>query len=906
MTKKDKDISQIKDFYAEPIEKIFEYFHSSRKGLTTALIATQLKKYGYNELERSTKFQALKRLFNILNNTLVLILIFAAILTFILGKYVDTTVIAIVVVVNTLVSFIQEGKAERAIDKVSKMLSFNATVIRNGEKILIPAKNLVPGDIVILQSGDKIPADLRIFQSKNLQIDEAILTGESYPVEKKSTTLDPDTELLERCNMAYSGTLVTFGQARGIVVATGKNTEIGRISSMLKRVKSLETPLIQKMNSFSKKLSYFILGGTALVFIFGYLFNKFTFEEIFIISISIAVAAIPEGLPIILTITLAIGVERMAKRHVIIRKLPAVETLGSVSVICSDKTGTLTKNEITAQFVSLGYTEIKVTGVGYFSPGKFKCADFLSDNLPTHFIRLCTAGVLTNTAKFSFDEKENIHHLIGDPTEGALLTLAQKAGIDYARVRRDYPVIDSIPFESVHALMATLHRQPNHENIIFIKGAPEALLKRADFEYNENYILTDIDIYKWHKLVEERAKNGERVLLIAEKKPEDKINKLNFKDINKGLTILGLVGMIDPPREGVIHAVKECHAAGIKTKMITGDHALTAQAIGNTIGLCSNTIEVLTGDEINKMDDGELLQKVEETDIFARATPEHKLRLVKTLQALNHTIAMTGDGVNDAPALKRADIGVAMGRQGTEVAKEVSKMVITDDNFASIVNAVKEGRTVYTNLKKAITFILPINGGESLSIIAAVVLGMTLPITPLQILWVNMISSIILAMSLSFEPHEPNIMQRPPRKQKENLLPKKLIWRIIYVSVIFLIGVFGVFQFSILNNNDVETARTLSVNTLITLEVFYLFSSRYMYGPSLTLKGIRGTPAVLLAVSMVILLQIFFTYTPLMNNLFHSRPLDVYQLILIALIGGTAFFMFEFEKLLTIAKKDMI
>lgn len=904
MVKPSLKISQNDDLsHALPIEKIFSDFNTSAQGITQEKALANREKYGINQLTQTNKRLALKRLFNALNNTLILVLITAAILTFILGKYLDTSVIIAIVIINTIIAFVQEGKAERAIEMVRKMLSEKATVIRDNEKITIAAKDIVPGDIVFLQSGDKVPADLRLFETKNLKISEAILTGESYPVQKNTSILPENTELLDRSNMAYSGTLVTYGQGTGVVVAIGNYSAIGHISSMLKKVISLETPLIKKMRSFSTKLTYLIVISAFIIFVFGYFLHRYTFDEMFIIAITIAVAAIPEGLPIILTVTLAIGVERMAKRHVIIRRLPAVETLGSVSIICSDKTGTLTQNEITAQFVSLGNKDIHISGVGYFATGDFSINGKVFTP-SSHFKQLCKASVISNTAKFRYNPKTSSQELIGDPTEGALLTLAQKAGLDYKELRKQFPLIDSIPFESEHSLMATLNKTPENSQIIFIKGAPETILKRAKFEYDANEKLQPIDFNKWQEITKKRAQNGERVLLIAQKIPSDAMNKLTFSDIEDDLIVLGLVSMIDPPRDEVIDAVKECHQAGIITKMITGDHAITAQAIASIIGITDND-KVLTGTELDNMTDDELRLIIKDVNVFARATPEHKLRIVTSLQNLNYTIAMTGDGVNDAPALKRADIGVAMGHKGTEVAKEASEMVITDDNFASIVKAVKEGRTVFTNLKKAIIFLLPINSGESLSIIIAVLFGLTLPITPLQILWVNMVSSVTLAMSLAFEPHEHDVMHRPPMKHKASFLSKKLIWRIFYVSIVFVMGIFGIFKFAILKGEDIETARTLGVNTLVILEVFYLFSSRYMYGASLTLKGIRGTPAVLWAVSIVAILQLLFTFTPIMNYLFHTRPLNIYESILILVIGVTGFFLFEAEKLLTLNNKQI-
>lgn len=882
--------------YTLEIDDILAQLDSSREGITSEEAKIRLSHYGLNQLKVTKHRSSLIRFFSQFHNALIYILIIAACATFLLGKYLDTVVISALVIIDALIGFYHEGKAEHALEAVKKMLSPEAHVMRDKRRISIPAEQIVPGDVIMLQSGDKVPADMRLIQVKNLQISEAILTGESLPVEKNIAVFIKDTPLGDQANMVFSGTLVTYGQALGVVVTTGKNTQLGQISEMLSTVETLETPLLRKMTTLGRWLSGVIILMTSCLFFYGYFIYGYRLDEMFIAAVSIAVAAIPEGLPIILTVTLSIGVQRMAKRHAIIRRLPAVETLGSVSVICSDKTGTLTRNELTVQSIALADETLSVTGVGYFSPG-----EFFSDGtqvMPeehTDFLALCKGGILCNTAEFHLPDDGNERKLLGDPTEGALLALGSKAGLDYSTLRKKHPLIDSIPFESEHRFMATLHHDTPDQAVIYVKGAPEAILARCTMQQNKGKTET-IEHEKWHNIIEKHAQNGERVLAIAYKPADYHQEKLVYEHVSTDLILLGIVGMMDPPREEVIQAVRECIHAGILVKMITGDHASTALAIAHMIGIADNG-KTLTGAELDSLDDNALKECIAGINVFARAAPEHKLRLIKSLQSLNHVIAMTGDGVNDAPALKRADIGVAMGIKGTEVAKESSEMVLTDDNFASIVAAVKEGRTVFDNLKKAISFLLPINGGESLSLIVAILFGFTLPISPIQILWVNMVSSVTLGMSLAFEPHEPGVMQRPPVQKHEAFLTHVLVWRIVFVSLVFLAGIFGVFQWGISQHASLEVSRTLAVNALVILEVFYLFSSRYIHGPSLTAKGIRGTPAVLIAVGLVALLQFIFTYTPVMHYLFNSQPLNLMQAMLIILIGIAGFFFFEAEKL---------
>ena len=876
-------------------EEAFAGLESTPQGLSAEEAARRLATHGPNRLPPPKKRGALVRFLAQFHNVLIYVLLAAVAVTAALGHYVDSGVILAVVLANTVIGFFQEGKAESALDAIRNMLSHTAAVLRDGRRREIPAEELVPGDIVFLASGDKVPADLRLVEARSLRVDEAALTGESVAVEKDIAPVAEAAPIGDRRPMAYSGTLVTYGQAKGLVTATGEGTEIGRIGRLLAEVEDIATPLLRKMAVFARWLTGAILLSAAALFAFGVLARGFSVAEMFTAAVGLAVAAIPEGLPTILTVTLAIGVQRMARRHAIVRRLPAVETLGSVTVICSDKTGTLTKNEMTVQRVVTAGRVFEVDGAGYAPHGGFSVdgAELAPQDAP-ELADIARAALFCNDAVLH--EAGGAWKLEGDPTEGALLTLALKAGLDRHHESESLPRVDAIPFESEHRFMATLHHDHAGHAFAFVKGAPERLLQMC---VRQRVAGEDrpLDAGYWHRQVEALAAAGKRVLALAEAPMEKGKRELDFADVEQGLTLLALVGIIDPPRAEAIAAVAQCRAAGIRVKMITGDHGVTARAIGAAMGIGDGR-RVLTGAEIEALDDAALRGAVREVDVFARASPEHKLRLVRALQAEGEIVAMTGDGVNDAPALKQADVGVAMGLKGTEAAKEAAEMVLADDNFASIAHAVEEGRTVYDNLRKAITFLLPINGGESLSLVAAVLLGLTLPITPVQILWVNMVSSVALAMVLAFEPTEREVMRRPPRPPGEPVISGFLVWRILLVSLLFLAGIFGMFELALLRGAPVEEARTVAVNTLVAMEVFYLFSVRYLRAPSFTFEGVKGTKPVLIAVFAVFGLQLLFTYGPFMETIFHSRPLSFATGLQIVAVGVALLVLLEIEKFL--------
>ena len=862
--------------WAASIETVLDRLNTSADGLDDAKARALLETHGPNKLPETPRPGLIVRLARQINNLLILVLIAAAFITALLGHWIDTGVIMAVVILNALIGFVQEGRAEAALDALRDMLAPKANVIRGGERMAIPGADLVPGDVVVLEAGDRIPADLRLIELAGLRVEEAILTGESVPVRKSLDPVAADAALGDRVAMGFSGTMVVEGTGTGVVTATGAATEIGRISTMMAEVQTLKTPLIQQMEIFAKYLTGFVMAVAAGVLAFTLLLRDMAFGEAFMIVVGLFVAAIPEGLPAVLTVTLAVGVQAMARRNAIIRRLPIIETLGAVSTICSDKTGTLTRNEMMVASVVTAQGLAKVRGQGYAPEG-----EIAGDDRAT-LARVARCAALCNTA--ALVQGDDGWRVEGDPMEGALLAFAGKAGEEFANRPR---ASAAIPFDARYRYMAVLH-----ERMVWLKGAPERVLAHCTTQLGPDGP-QPLDRAYWDKAAAQVAEEGQRVLALAQMPHEG--DALDHEDVSEGLVLLGLVGLIDPPRDEAVAAVRECHAAGISVKMITGDHAGTAAAIGRQIGL-RQTDQPLTGAEIDQMDDAVLEAAIRRTDVFARTSPEHKLRLVQALQARGQVVAMTGDGVNDAPALKRADAGIAMGARGSEAAREASDFVLADDNFASIVEAVKQGRTVYANLKKTITFLLPVNGGESISLMIAVLFGLMLPITPLQILWVNMISSVALAMSLAFERPEAAIMRQPPRRADAPIMSRFILWRVFLVSIMFAIGIFGQFALAQAQGAGVDEARTMALNTLVAMEVFYLFSVRFRHGWSLTWQGVKGTPEVLIAVALVIVLQAVFTYLPVMQGLFDTVALDPWQLVQCAFAGILLLVVLDLDK----------
>lgn len=881
------------NWHALSQQQVEQQLTTSPAGLTDAEARLRFAQYGPNRLAETKRRGSLLRLLMQFHNILLYVMMAAAVITALLGHWIDTAVLMLAVVINAIIGFIQEGKAESALDAIRAMLSPRATVIRDGHRRSIDADELVPGDWVVLVSGDRVPADLRLVDVWGLRVEEAPLTGESLPVEKAAGAVAVDAPLGDRYGMAYSGTVVVYGQATGIVVSTGESTELGKINQMLSGIRNLTTPLLRQVDRFGRVLALAILGMSTVTFAIGTLWRGHSPAEMFMMVVALAASAIPEGLPALMTVTLALGVQRMARRHAIIRRLPAVEALGSVTVICSDKTGTLTRNEMTVQRVVCSGQVFDIGGVGYAPEGNVSIDGRHIDPADYPALKLAIrAGVLCNDA---YLHRNDGHWQIdGDPTEGALLVLGAKSGVPRQLGDQDWPRLDAIPFESEHRFMATYHLDSDDEPWIFVKGAPERILDMCSAQLHHDGE-RPLDVDYWRRMATDTAAQGLRLLTLACKRAVPHGDRLDFSDVASDYVLLALVGIIDPPREEAVRAVNECHRAGIRVKMITGDHVETARAIGAqlAIGLGKPAI---TGAEIAMMNDAALRRVAMEVDVFARAAPEHKLRLVQALQEDGQVVSMTGDGVNDAPALKRADVGVAMGLKGTEAAKEASDMVLADDNFATIAAAVREGRAVYDNLKKFILFMLPTNGGEALVVIAAILFELTLPLTAAQVLWINMVTSSTLGLALAFEPAEPGIMNRRPRPPGEALLSGFFVWRVLMVSVLMMTGALGVFLWELRAGTSIETARTMAVNAVVVAEMFYLVNSRFILQPVLSREGLTGNRYVLWALAACIPLQLAYTYTPFMQTVFDSTSLSMTEWIKVLGAGVLVFGVAELEK----------
>ncbi len=860
--------------HATPAAECLARLSATPEGLTAPEAARRLAAHGPNRLPEVQARGPVVRFLRQFHNVLIYVLIVAAVVTGALQHWVDTGVILAVVLANAVIGFVQEGKAEAAMAAIRGMLAPKAAVLRDGHRVSVDGASLVPGDIVLLEAGDKVPADLRVIEARGLAAQEAILTGESVPVEKGQTPVAANAALGDRRSMLWSGTLVTQGTARGLVVATGAGTEIGRIGGLLAGVEQLTTPLIAQIDHFARWLSFLILLVAGLLLVWGYYVVHMPFADLFMAVVGVAVAAIPEGLPAVMTITLAIGVQAMARRNAIVRRLPAIEAIGSVSVICTDKTGTLTRNEMVMAAAETPEGDFAIGGEGYAPEGAITPAGDLAT--------LARAAALCNDAALA--RKDGVWMVEGDPMEGALLAFAGKVGGDTAARR-----LDAIPFDSRHRFMAVLTEGPEGR-VTHVKGAPERVLRMCG----------GIDLAHWHDRAEALARRGLRVLALAER-PEA-ADRIDPAALEGGLTFLGLVGLIDPPRPEAIAAVIECRAAGIRVKMITGDHAGTAAAIAAQIGL-ANPNRVLTGADLDKLDDAQLALEVADVDIFARTSPEHKLRLVTALQAHGLSVAMTGDGVNDAPALKRADAGIAMGLKGSEAAKEAADLVLADDNFASIAAAVREGRTVYDNLKKVISWTLPTNAGESMVVVLALLAGMALPVTAVQILWINLITGITLGLALAFEPTEVGTMARPPRARNAPILSGGLVWHVVLVALLFLAAIFGIFTYAIGKGYPLALAQTMAMNTLVVLEIFHLFFIRNIHSSSLTWAAARGTRVVWTVVVVITAAQVAVTYLPPFQAVLGTRPVPMMDGLLILGIGVVFFALIEIEKQIRLGLK---
>ncbi len=897
-------------WHALPVEEALRRLDvDGAAGLAADEVGERRKRYGLNQITPKKGVPAWLHFLLQFHQPLVYILLAATVTTLFLKEWVDAAVIFGVVFVNAVVGFLQESKALKALEALSRSMTAAVSVVRDGKEQQVPSTELVPGDVVVVSSGDKVTADMRLIQCRDLQANESALTGESVPVEKQVGALDAQTVLADRSNMLYASTFVTYGRGRAVVIATGDATEVGRISELISTAENLDTPLTIKIAHFSRYLLYVILVLSGLTFAVGVIRGQ-AFVEMFMAAIALAVGAIPEGLPAAVTITLAIGVARMAKRRAIIRKLPAVETLGSTGVICSDKTGTLTENQMTVQEIFSGGHTYRVSGAGYGFEGSIRPVAEQTGEAPSVALKEClAAGYLCNDSRIV--EREGLPQVEGDPTEGALIVSARKGAALFPGGMPALPRRDSIPFESEHQYMATLHAAPNGERIVYLKGSIEKILARCPIQLEDNGDTHPLRRDLIDRQAEAMAAQGLRVLAFARMHFTAARDEIDHRDIADALTFLGLQGMLDPPRKEAIEAVRRCHSAGIRVKMITGDHVLTARAIAGQLNLSartrdgsvSETLEALSGSELERMDDGALRECVDRVSVFARVTPEQKLRLVKAMQAEGDIVAMTGDGVNDAPALKQANIGIAMGRAGTEVAKEAADMVLTDDNFASIEAAVEEGRCVFDNLRKFIVWTLPTNLGEALAIMVAIFGGLVLPVAPVQILWINMTTALCLGMTLAFEAKEPDLMQRPPRDPKVPIMTGDLIARTMLVGALLALGVFGLFFYEKSNGSSIEEARTAAVGVLVLGELFYLFNCRSLSRSAFAL-GFFSNRWLLGGVMIMIMLQLLFTYAPAMNRFFHSAPISwdawlriiVNSLFIYAVIGMEKWIRFRFRR----------
>ena len=876
--------------YALDIDEVARELGADRKGLTSGDAAARLRLVGRNELPEPQRKPAILRFLAHFNDTLIYILLAAAVIKALMGDWLDFWVIMAVAIINAVIGYIQEGRAEKALAGIRGMLSADASVRRDGAWATVPAAELVPGDVIRLMPGDKVPADVRLLQAFQLRIDESALTGESVPSSKVTEAVAADAGVGDRTSMAFSGTIVSAGQGRAIVTSTGSTTEIGRIQTLADEAGELATPLTRQLDDFGRVLTVVILAMAAAMMLIGKFLHQMPFDELISAAIGFAVAAIPEGLPALVTITLALGVQQMARQNAITRKLPAVEALGSVTTVCSDKTGTLTKNEMTVRRIVTPLASYDVTGLGYDPTGRIVP---VGDARPGgDLTAILAVATLCNDAHIVQSEQGGAWSLVGEPTEGALKVVAVKGRLDPGGSRR----VSVVPFDSANKFMATLNEGADGSRAILVKGAPDRLLDRSLTQRGAAGA-EPLDIVRWEAAIDELSSTGLRILAAARKPVRSGTDALVIDDL-QDLEFLGLWGIVDPPRPEAITAIADCHTAGIKVKMITGDHAGTALAIGREMGLVAGGhVRVLTGAELEALSQDQLKEVVRDVDIYARTSPEHKIRIVRALQSHDEVVAMTGDGVNDAPALTRANVGIAMGIKGTEATKEAAEVVLADDNFATIRSAIAEGRRIYDNLRKSVVFLLPTNGAQSLVILVAVVFGLTLPLTSVQVLWVNMVTAITLSLALAYEPAERGIMRRPPRKSGGPIINAQELAFVLIVSLLIGGAAMGVFYGVVATGDvDVNYARTEAVLMLALGQLAYLLNCRFMSRSSVTLDVFRGNRMIWISAGALMVLQLLFTYVPVMNTLFESQPLAATSWILPTVLAIVIFFAIEVLK----------
>ncbi|MGQ9721350.1 MAG: calcium-transporting P-type ATPase, PMR1-type [Candidatus Jordarchaeum sp.] len=875
------------------VESVEAALKTGLSGVKKEEAKRRLEEFGPNILQERKGPSALRIFAEQFKNYLIMILIAASIIAIFLGDLTDAFVISVVVILNALLGFYQEYRAEKSIEALKKLTAPRAIVIREGHEEEIPASELIPGDLVIIETGDRVPADIRISESTKLEIDESILTGESIPVKKRVERLEvKNLPVSDRSNMAYMSTIVTRGRGNGYVVSTGMKTEIGRIAELIQTVEHEETPLQIKLKDLAKKLTYAVILICVIVFLTGILRQENIFD-MFLAAVGLAVAAIPESLPAVVTITLALGVQRMAKRNAVIRKLPAVQTLGSATIICSDKTGTFTKNEMTVTKLYTNNNVYDVTNIGYNPKGEFYHEDSKVNprEIPSLEL-LLTIGTLCNNAKL---EKNETWHIIGDPTEGALIVAAEKAGLKQEELGKQFPRVGEIPFESERKIMSTIHKTPEGKKIAYVKGAAEIILNLSSKKYSDGQIreLTTKEKTELLKINQNMASDALRVLAMAYRELPEEYQEYTTENVEKDLIFVGFEGMLDPPREEAIMAVQTSKKAGIKVVMITGDNEFTARSIARKLGLLEGDSKVLTGADLENMSEAQLDEVVQEVAVYARVSPEHKLRIVKSLQKKDHIVAMSGDGVNDAPALRKADIGVAMGITGTDVAKEASDMILVDDNFASSVAAVEEGRTIYNNIKKTVYFLLSTNAGEILTIFIGLIIGLPIPVIAVQILWINLVTDSFPALALSVDPPEKGVMFRHPRDPGEPVITKRMLYNMVGVGTLMCVSTLLLYSFTLgvfssfgINYAELELARTIAFTNLVFLQLFNAFNTRSRR-ESIFKIGLFSNKYLVLGTIISVVLQLAVVYLPPLQILFRTVSLSPLELGVVILVSSS-------------------
>ncbi len=888
-------------WYQLGVKEVMHNLETSENGISSQEAKQRLSRYGLNRLEEDKKISKLEIILHQFKSPLIYILLIAGVITIILGEFIDASVIFSVVIINAIIGYIQEFKAEESVRALKKMVVPKARVIRDGKEKEINSEELVVGDIVLLNSGTRVPADIRLIHTIELKIDESMLTGESVPAEKdihpiKEENLTPGDQL----NMAFMGTAVVMGRAKGVVVATGVNTVLGGIAKEVREAGITKAPLQEKIESFAKAIGLVVIVVSLILFVIGILLGE-SIKNMFLIAVAASVATIPEGLPIVVTIALAVGVSRMAKQNAIIRKLPAAETLGSTAVICSDKTGTLTKNEMTVKMIYNCFHTFEVEGSGYSPKG-----EILLDGLPIDtklkksLHDLLRIGLLCNES--SLYEEDGDYKIDGDPTEGALIVSAIKGGLNIEEEKAQYELIDILPFESERGYMATLHKHRG-KKLVFLKGSPEKVIDMCESDYKGN----KVNRKELLNIASGFAKEGMRVLAFAYKEAHPDATEVRCKDVEncdvtESLIFVGFQAMIDPPRPEVIDAIQGCKMAGIRVVMITGDHPQTALAVAKKIGIADDSSPVLTGKELETISDESLFEKVVNINVFSRVAPNHKLRITEALKKHGNIVAVTGDGVNDAPALKAAHIGIAMGKTGTDVAKEAADMILADDNFASIFNAVKEGRIVFDNIRKVTFFLIPTGIAAIISIMFAIVLNIPIPYVAAQLLWINLVTNGLQDVALAFEPGEPNIINRPPRPPDEGIMSRLLIERTILVGLLISIGVIINFYYSLKAGYSLEKARTVAVTTMVFFQFFQAWNSRSEY-ESVFRLGILTNPFLFVSMVAAFFAQLSFIYVPALQWLFRTEPLTFSEWAIILFVSSTVILVVEVDKFIRRKKR---